>query len=188
MLAAGAGLASLAVCYGAGTAIVVLLILAMTFGAGGMSSILGLLGILTVIALACASFWLPARALGAEGSQAIVSAALSSLIFLAFIASFVFPVAGDDTSKKAFALLAFTTIPTMLTMAATWPRSATSDQFALTLIAATVAPYALSLLVAYSVPDLVYSYVYSCAVAGVSWLLLPALAAGISLAGQWRAE
>jgi len=178
--AAVAGLASLAVLLGGAAAIIFLMIATVPLGAAGMDPILAIMGILIAIPGTCASFWLPAWALGARGSQAARSVFFSSLNFLAFIVLLLPRNTMSATAKHASVLLMFTVIPAVLTMTATWPRITTSYRFALTIIVATVVVYALALVVSHSVADPVAepanSYYYGVLVAGASWVLVPALA------------
>jgi len=185
-LAAGAGLASLAVCSVAFVTISMLVFSIASsmwdffgmFGSSTLNPMLALLGIGFVLLLAAASLLLPALALGAKGGHLARSALLSGLGFCAFV-FFLFVSAGE-VALVLFATAALVATPVIGSLVAVREEGLLAVRLGRASVIAAVAIYCASLLVAWSgygdQEGLPYSYA-PVIVASSSWLILPAMVA-----------
>ena len=173
VLAALAGLGSLAVCSGAMVAIFFLIIASLEFGAGGPLSsepVLFWVGVVTVWLLAGASLSLAPLALGARGGHAMKTTVLSGLCFCAFVL-IVF-------LSTPIALIALIGTPTVGSLGAILEEGKIAARPLLVTLIAGSAIYCASLFAFWSVSgDARLSVLAGMVVAAVSWPVLPGIVA-----------
>ena len=185
-LAAGAGLASLAVCSGAFVAIGSLFIASIDFFGGWIGSSLDptifWLGVVAAMILAGAGLSLPALALGARGSPALVSTVLSGLGFGAFVFFFLASLDyryGFGAGAVSLVALVGVSVVGPLVVAQEEEDQGVAVRLGRVIAIAAVAVCCASVLAYWSIfgtaDPVVFFLPY--AVAAASWLVLPAIAA-----------
>jgi hypothetical protein len=177
-LAAGAGLAPLAVCAGAPVA-VVLLLFSSSSGfvlSSSAPSPLFWVGLVIILIVATASFSLPALALGARGSHLWKTALLSGVGFCAFV--FLSLGSYANVALVAFALVALVATPVVGSLLAVREEGPLAVRLGRATVVAAVAMYCASLLAwwAHGAADWPY-YLAPLVVASSSWAVIPGIVA-----------
>ncbi len=181
-LAAGAGLGSLAVCFGAIVAIGYLFMASIDFAwiSSGIDPSLFLLGVSAAMIFAGAGQSLPALALGARGRHALKTTVLSSLLFGASVFLFFASLVTVSPVPRLISLIALVGTPAMGSLFAVQEEEGHSVTVGLgrvTIIAA-VAIYCASLVAYWLVPEDVSPSTFApYVVAAISWPVLPAIVA-----------
>lgn len=180
VLAAGAGLGSLAVCCGAVVAIGLLIIASMSFGAGGpLSSKPALFwaGVVTVLLFAGVSLSLPPLALGARGGHALKTTLLSGLCFCAFVL-FFWSLTTVSSEPRLMALALLIATPAIGSLGAILVGGQIAARPLWLIIIAALAIYGASLFAYWSVFAW-HAFRAGMVVAAFSWPVLPGIVAMI---------
>jgi hypothetical protein len=183
VLAAGAGLGSLALCSVAVAVIVLLFIASIDFGwiGSSLNPVLFWVGVLAAVMVGWASLSLSPRALGAKGGHLTKSTLLSGLGFCAFV-FFLFATLVNPYFGVPLALMAIVATPVVGSLFAIHEEYHYTVQMVRATVIAAVAIYCTSLLAfwwVYAEDTSVPYYLVPVYVAASSWLVVPAVVAAL---------
>jgi len=180
-LAAGAGLASVAVCSGTVAIIVLLFIYATDLSIFGSSSASPLfyVGVVAATMVAWASLLLPPLALGARGGHVLKTTLLSGFCFCAFVfVSFMY-LATASFAVPLVSLMALVGTPVLGSLGAILEEGRIAARPLRATLFAGSAIYCASLLTYFLVPDYWPSRFTPMVVAASSWTVVPGIVASL---------